>query len=120
MKTKGLTNVICLSIHYSYTLMLENTLSVFMKKLNHINATFVKNVLVLHQNLKGMYKWFMKNYKCDLCKYSFFQHTDLKKHIECVHEKIKPHKCSICKKSFGHKGNLKSHIQMIPKENNKY
>jgi hypothetical protein len=32
-----------------------------------------------------------KNCKCDLCEFSAYEHDALRKHIECVHEKLKPH-----------------------------
>ena len=29
------------------------------------------------------------NHKCDLCEYSAFDHSGLRKHIESVHEKLR-------------------------------
>jgi hypothetical protein len=30
-----------------------------------------------------------KPFKCDLCEFSAFSHAEVKRHIECVHGKIK-------------------------------
>jgi hypothetical protein len=43
-------------------------------------------------------------YKCDLCKLTAYKHDAVRKHIDCVHEKLKQHQCSICQMSFGEKG----------------
>jgi hypothetical protein len=32
-----------------------------------------------------------KPFKCGLCDYLAFLHADLRRHIECVHENLKPH-----------------------------
>ncbi len=50
---------------------------------------------------KPMFHENKKNHKCDLWDYLAFQHCDLRSHIECVHEKLKPHQSNICQKSFG-------------------
>ncbi len=114
MKKRRITNVISVSIHHSYTLILENTLSLFIKISDPINVTFVKKGLVLHQNWKGMYKRFMKTRRNTnvMCEYSTLQHRSLRSLIECVHEKLKQHQCNICQKSFGLASKLKRHVQM--------
>ena len=38
---------------------------------------------------------------------------NLKKHVEAVHEGIKPFKCSVCDVKFANKQNLKKHIETI-------
>jgi uncharacterized Zn-finger protein len=48
-----------------------------------------------------------------MCDYSAFQHINLRRHIECVHEKLKEHQCNICQKSFGLKGSLSKHIEVV-------
>ncbi len=54
-----------------------------------------------------------KKYKCDVCDYSAFEHGALRKHIECVHEIIKPHHCNICQNTFGQNGTLQEHIYSV-------
>jgi hypothetical protein len=46
MKTINFSNVICVSIQLPITVISENTLNVFMKNSNHINALFVTGALV--------------------------------------------------------------------------
>jgi hypothetical protein len=46
MKTINFSNVIFVSIQFSVTVFSENTLNVFMKNSNHINALFVTGALV--------------------------------------------------------------------------
>ncbi len=50
---------------------------------------------------KPMFHENKKNHKCDLWEYLAFRNCDLRSHIECVHEKLKPHQCNIYQKSFG-------------------
>ena len=45
-----------------------------------------------------------------------FQPTQLKRHILCVHENIKPFECPICKLRFKEKSKMKSHIQNLHEE----
>ena len=40
----------------------------------------------------------------------------LNKHIEIVHEGIKPFKCSVCDVKFANKQHLKKHIETIHEE----
>ena len=56
-----------------------------MRKRNHISAQFVNT----SAHKKDLYK---------------------KKHIESIHEGMKPHKCSICNYAASRRGNLKRHI----------
>ena len=37
----------------------------------------------------------IKAFQCKICEYKAAKKSDLKKHIEAVHEGIKPFKCSI-------------------------
>ena len=43
----------------------------------------------------------------------FVNQQNLKKHVEAVHEGIKPFKCSVCDVKFANKQNLKKHIETI-------
>ena len=43
----------------------------------------------------------------------FTNKQNLKKHVEAVHEGIKPFKCSVCDVKFANKQNLKKHIETI-------
>ena len=46
---------------------------------------------------------------CKFCKKTFCGKINLKKHIECVHEKLKNYTCDLCHRSFGRKAHLKRH-----------
>ena len=46
----------------------------------------------------------------------FTNKQDLKKHVEAVHEGIKPFKCSVCDVKFANKQHLKKHIETIHEE----
>ena len=50
---------------------------------------------------------------CPICDYSCTTKTNLKNHIDAVHEGKKPHKCSICDKSFSRKDPLKRHVDSV-------
>ena len=43
----------------------------------------------------------------------FANKQNLQKHVEAVHEGIKPFKCSVCDVKFANEQNLKTHIETI-------
>ncbi|KAG5679437.1 hypothetical protein PVAND_009004 [Polypedilum vanderplanki] len=47
---------------------------------------------------------------CDICNTSFNSYSNLKKHIQILHNKIHKYTCSFCSKTFGQKNQLQSHI----------
>ena len=49
-------------------------------------------------------------YPCNQCEKQFTQQGNLRKHIESVHEKVK-HPCYQCGKQFTQQGHLKGHIR---------
>jgi hypothetical protein len=87
MKTRSRTNVVCVSIWLSITLVQEITLNVSMKSSNNTNALFVKGNLALR----------------DLSK----------THIQVEHEKKKPFKCDLCNMMFGQKKDLNQHTDKV-------
>ena len=50
------------------------------------------------------------------CQKSFCQQLKLKKHIQTVHEKLRPFKCEHCQRSFGDKGDLTRHVKIVHDE----
>ncbi|XP_070500808.1 zinc finger protein draculin-like [Chironomus tepperi] len=50
------------------------------------------------------------NNSCDLCSATFNSYSNLKKHIQILHNKIHKYSCSYCSRSFGQKNQLQSHI----------
>lgn len=50
------------------------------------------------------------NNSCDLCSASFNSYSNLKKHIQILHNKIHKYSCSYCSRSFGQKNQLQSHM----------
>ena len=51
-----------------------------------------------------------KKFKCELCPYATEGKSDLKKHIEGVHEKIRSQICKECGYAASEKGTLRRHI----------
>jgi len=51
--------------------------------------------------------------KCKLCKYVGDKQHKLIKHVNAVHEKLKPYICNECSIPFAAKGNLKSHRETV-------
>ena len=49
-------------------------------------------------------------YNCDKCEKSFTRKSDLTRHIQSVHDKIR-YNCNQCAKSFSERGTLKRHIK---------
>ena len=66
------------------------------------NATLVFQRLF--RNLHG------KLFNCSECDHSFAKKTELKRHINSVHDRKKPFNCSICNVMFSSAANLKKHV----------
>ena len=54
-----------------------------------------------------------KLFQCPLCKDSFSEKGNIRRHISTVHDSNKPHKCSMCKYECKAKSSLKSHISAV-------
>ena len=54
-----------------------------------------------------------KKYVCIECNRSFQRKDKLTRHVQCVHEKLKPHPCTLCEQSFSRKDKLKRHFSSI-------
>ena len=54
-----------------------------------------------------------KTRKCDSCGKTFSQASNLKVHINSVHNGQKDHKCDLCRKAFSEAGKLKKHINEV-------
>ena len=77
-----------------------------MKESNLSNAVFV--ILGLQITINPLIQeWYLS---------SFADNQNLKKHVEVVHEGIKPFKCSVCDVKFANKQHLKKHIETIHEE----
>lgn len=50
---------------------------------------------------------------CLICNKTFARKTNLKNHIELVHEKLKRVACNVCGFKFGHIGDLRVHINIV-------
>lgn len=47
---------------------------------------------------------------CELCPATFNSYSNLKKHIQILHNKIHKYSCSFCSRTFGQKNQLQSHM----------
>ena len=52
-------------------------------------------------------------HKCPHCDYESSKKSNLDRHIQVVHEKIRPHKCPTCGKAFGQKCDLDKHSKTV-------
>ena len=50
---------------------------------------------------------------CMECPKSFKQKEKLVRHVQCVHEKLKPFQCQFCQVTFSRKDKLKRHVSSI-------
>jgi len=50
-------------------------------------------------------------YKCNQCKYEATTKSDLRRHTDGIHHKIKKHPCLVCDKKFSQAYNAKLHFQ---------
>ena len=50
---------------------------------------------------------------CPECDKSFHRKDKLTRHIQCVHEKIRPFRCDFCDSSFSRRDKLKRHVSSI-------
>ena len=69
----------------------------------------------LNHHFKRLHEEQLKLIHCILCKKSFKSNGDLKKHIECVHERVK-FKCEACGKSVIGKKSLIRHVKNVHKK----
>ena len=56
-----------------------------------------------------------QNFQCSDCGSTFASQSNLKLHIDAIHEKKKPWLCSECGDSFSTQNNLKRHISTVHK-----
>ncbi len=50
---------------------------------------------------------------CSICQKKCTNKSNLKAHINAVHNKLKPASCTLCDKSFTHKGKLAKHVDSV-------
>ena len=50
---------------------------------------------------------------CDRCPFKSRSKSNLKQHIQVVHDKERPFKCTQCDKSWFHKRQLNDHIDVV-------
>ena len=55
----------------------------------------------------------IKPFKCNICDYETAQKGHLKKHKDSVHEGIKPYKCHICQFESATSSHVKRHITVV-------
>merc|ERR1711994_205031 len=67
---------------------------------NYIFLKHILRIVHLFVHMKDVEKTFKKREK-------------MKRHIDCVHHKLKPHACPLCELAFSRKDKLKRHISNI-------
>jgi uncharacterized Zn-finger protein len=53
-----------------------------------------------------------KDFECPKCHKKFTKRSDLNRHNNTVHLKLREHVCEVCGRAFGENWNLQSHIRM--------
>ena len=88
-------------------------------------CTLIQRTLLMYQNsrifsLKTQLKVHLetihegsKPYKCEVCNYSAALKNTLKQHTNNVHQGRKDFKCNICGKQFTQKGKVNRHLENI-------
>merc|ERR1719197_315428 len=59
-------------------------------------------------------------HECLLCGKVFGQDSDLERHLDCVHRRLKKFECERCGKRFGQKSSLKTHIETVHEKKRKF
>ena len=54
-----------------------------------------------------------KQFRCDICNATFGQKQHLNRHVATVHEGKKQFRCDICNANFGYKSDLKKHVSTV-------
>ncbi|CRK95899.1 CLUMA_CG009345, isoform A [Clunio marinus] len=67
-----------------------------------------KQPLIKHLNTHKVYR--TKDFHCQICRTSFFDKHELRRHILNIHEKPKHLACSSCRKTFRTEEGLKTHM----------
>lgn len=84
-----------------------------IKKEEDENSVAVKFVQRSNQtNLKKIKEENASTFSCRICFESFDHESDLKSHLETMHDKISKVKCDKCDQEFTLKSNLSRHLQM--------
>merc|ERR1711974_102306 len=58
----------------------------------------------------------IKPFNCNQCEASFTQKSHLKQHVKAIHDKLKPFKCNQCEASFSRKERFQRHVRNVHKK----
>ncbi len=54
-------------------------------------------------------KELVSKFYCLICKKKFKCRSEIQRHVDCVHKKLRPFQCCLCDKTFGQKQTRKRH-----------
>lgn len=63
--------------------------------------------------LRPLADYKIKDFKCDLCKYSASQKSNVNQHVQAIHYKIRKYECDQCEYSAKRKDDLRKHIEVV-------
>jgi len=84
-----------------------NAVNIAVKSGNKEKAAKTKHIAVSDRSQNSN----LPNLQCESCSRSFCDPSNLRRHVNVVHHKIKKHECDACQKCFGQRSELKSHVK---------
>ena len=76
------------------------------------NFCLCPSIQELHKNKKNNHEGQQKDFKCHLCKRTFYRLECLSKHVTNVHEG-KELKCELCGEDFEESEELTTHVELM-------
>ena len=74
---------------------------------------------LLRRHVEGVHEK-LRPHQCEKCDYSASQMFDLKRHVTAVHEMLRSFQCEECPYSAAQKFTLQRHVKAVHEEDQKY